>query len=288
MSIVSAIQSYLPENIDSAEGRNRESREYTQFYFPLDIGDDKYTKTMTFKAGELSYSGSEIQADLGEEPDWFAAVELYMPHNIEEEDSVDWSETEVGYFGQKMATKAANTNLSSLRDIIESASELGEEYYKTAGNQALKGAYNVLGSAVGSEEAASAALAREGRAVNPKVEMLFQGVGFREYQFTFSMYPKSESEANMVGAIINFFKTTSKPSLNSDKFFFEWPQIFKIEFNEKDYLFEFEPSALTSVSTNYTPEGIWTELKNGAPVGVEISLSFIELNIRTRNYNSYR
>lgn len=283
MGIVSQAKSAIPGVEGSAEGKYQQSSGFSHLYYPLNIGDEMFTNTIRFEAGRVKYTEDEVTVNTEKTTD--AKVELYMPQNIEEENSRDWSEAEVGFFGQKMASKAANTDLSSMSEIMKSANELKGDIAKNIKNQALKGGYNLLGQAVGSENAASAALARTGnggKAIDPKLEMLFQGIGFRDFQFSFAMYPRSEQEAKMIIDIINFFKWRSAPSFDENKFFFNWPDIFDIRFKDTGYLFDFEPCALTSVSVNYTPEGIWAEMKNGSFVGVEMSLSFTELNIKTR------
>lgn len=266
----------------SSKGRFQQSAEFGTYFFPGDIGSDVYTNTMIFESGKANYVGNgNVEVKTKDNTD--SKVELYMPAEISDENSRDWSETEVGAAGQHIANGGSLNNnvIGKANSLLGNAGNIGSD----VGNTAQKNILNAMGQAVGSEGAAAASLARsgDGRAVNPKLEMLFQGVGFKEYSFDFSMYPRTEDEAKMIQNIIMFFKYRSAPELDGGGYFFKWPDIFKLKFKNPEYLFDFEPCACTSVSTNYTPEGMWAEMKNGAPVGVQLSLSFTELNIRTKD-----
>jgi hypothetical protein len=75
-----------------------------------------------------------------------------------------------------------------------------------------------------------------GQAVNPQMQVLFQSVGFRTFQFDFTLTPYSEMEAKMIKDIIFQFKYASAPEINkngvfgSQGMFFKVPDMFDIQF----------------------------------------------------------
>ena len=48
------------------------------------------------------------------------------------------------------------------------------------------------------------------------MEMVFEGVDRRSFNFTFRMMPKSESEADAVDKIVNMFRFYMAPSFDGD------------------------------------------------------------------------
>ena len=53
--------------------------------------------------------------------------------------------------------------------------------------------------------------AEQGKIISNKMELSFQGVGRREFSYTFNFLPKSEMEAKVVDEIVNMFKFHSMP-----------------------------------------------------------------------------
>jgi hypothetical protein len=129
---------------------------------------------------------------------------------------------------------------------------------------------------------------------NPNTELLFQGIGFREYQFDFKFTPRSEQEAIHVQNIIKAFKFYASPEIKVDKIlprYYIWPAEFDIEFwsNGKlnTFINKIATCACTSVSVNYTGSGQWSALRpgniNGMSVETNLTLRFKELEIITKN-----
>ena len=58
-------------------------------------------------------------------------------------------------------------------------------------------------------------LAAMGKAINPQVQLLFKGVGFRTFSMEFLFTPKSKEESDQVSAIVNSFVYASMPELET-------------------------------------------------------------------------
>lgn len=123
---------------------------------------------------------------------------------------------------------------------------------------------------------------------NPRTEVMFSGIGFREFSFRYMLSPKNEEESTMINNIIKVLRYYSTPELTSGKLFFILPGEFYIKFmmfNKTTSKYDINPNipkiattVLTNVVVNYNSTGnIWSTLPNGAPVMAELALTFKEI-----------
>lgn len=128
-----------------------------------------------------------------------------------------------------------------------------------------------------------------GRAVNPRMEMAFQSVPFRSFNFDFDFAPKNRNEVEMVNKIMQLFKFHMMPDISDEKFLIT-PSEFQIMYMYTDkanmYLPKISRCVLTDMSVDYSPEGVFNTFKSddkGAmPVISKMSLSFTETEIMTK------
>ena len=149
------------------------------------------------------------------------------------------------------------------------------------------GALAALGAVGGGAQALSGTGVAEGIAVNPHTAVLFDNVNFREYQFAYKFMARNAAESATISKIIDVFNYAMHPS--SGKWgggeVFEYPEEFEIEFADaiKDHLFKIGTCVLKNVSVNYNGENMPVFFENtGAPVSVELTLSFQETKILTK------
>ena len=130
-------------------------------------------------------------------------------------------------------------------------------------------------------------LARSGgRVLNPNAEMLFQGPVIRDFSFEFQMIARSRKEGDEIRKIIRFFKLGMAPKFQNIAFLAN-PDVFKLEYKngtggEEDILKtvnRFNPGglALTTLKTDYAPNGYWAAYTDSQPVAIKLSLAFTEL-----------
>lgn len=130
-------------------------------------------------------------------------------------------------------------------------------------------------------------LRSQGLAFNPNLQLLFDGINFREYQMAFTFTPYSKQEADTVAKIIEMFKKHSAPRLNSGGggMFFVPPSIFEPKFyfagRENRKINRIAKSVITSVDVNYAPNGFST-YGDGAPVQTQLTIQFKEIELITR------
>ena len=125
-----------------------------------------------------------------------------------------------------------------------------------------------------------------GLAVNPNLELLFNGPELREFSFSFKMTPRSKKEAEIVRAIIRTFKQAMSVKRSQSVLLLKSPHTFRISYKTSNedhpYLNRFKECALTNCSVNYTPDGSYMSYNDSSPDGrsmtaYELSLNFSEL-----------
>jgi hypothetical protein len=130
-------------------------------------------------------------------------------------------------------------------------------------------------------------LRSQGVAFNPNLQLLFDGINFRDYQMAFTFTPYSKQEAQTVAKIIEMFKKHSAPRLGTaGGMFFIPPSIFEPKFyfngRENRKINRIAKSVITSVDVNYAPNGFST-YDDGAPVQTQLTINFKEIELITRD-----
>jgi hypothetical protein len=115
---------------------------------------------------------------------------------------------------------------------------------------------------------------------------VYAGPAYRSFSFTFSLMPLSQGDADRIKEIIDFFKVNSAPtSLAAGVVrIYELPKVFGITFHNKgkenEYLHKIGKCALTSMNVSYGGEKFSVFDQTDAPVQVDLSLSFTELQLQ--------
>ena len=158
---------------------------------------------------------------------------------------------------------------------------------------AIPGAKSILGKAIGSGVEAAGDLAKIGMqqglgvAVNPQLQLLYEGLGFREYQLAFTFTPYSQQEAQAVTNIIKAFKEYAAPRIvnGSGGMLFIPPAVFqpKFYFNGKlnPNVNQVTESVLTNIDVNYGQNG-WSTFNDGTPTQTTLTLQFQETQLLDR------
>jgi hypothetical protein len=130
-----------------------------------------------------------------------------------------------------------------------------------------------------------------GTAINPNLELLFNGPKLRQFGFQFKLTPRDENEAKNIRSIIKFFKKGMAPRRSTKQalsIFLGAPNVFRIKFTsgetgkELDSVGKIKTCALQSFNANYTPDGFYAAYRDNSaggsqPISVVISLGFAEL-----------
>ena len=136
------------------------------------------------------------------------SIALYMPPNVQVSYDIKYAEEEIG----SVALWASGV-IDAFSQAKGTEAKLGAGFDALTGSN-LKEIANQLGNkaldTVAPGAAALQALSR-GSVITPRMEMMFEGVGRRNFSYTFMFTPKSEQEAQIVEEIIRHFKFYSMP-----------------------------------------------------------------------------
>jgi len=135
------------------------------------------------------------------------AISLYMPPSVTVEYSVGYKDSEIGTLAMLgrdaiQAFSSGGGTTAVLNDIVDSLASTGAEGLKGASLKAV----DVVAPGVSSLVQLST-----GKVVTPKMELMFENVGRRNFSFTFAFIPKSVQEAKSIEKIIQSFKENMMP-----------------------------------------------------------------------------
>ena len=228
---------------------------------------------------------------------------MNMPAGVQFNDKANWGPQDLGMIGQGVKTliTGGGTGAESVKGAaVGAAGNVAAAGVTGIGSlvarMGLKG--GLVGMAVGAAAAGSTIQkggeAALGVSMNPYMEMMFSGVAFREYQFDFTMRPRSAEEFQQIDQIIKMFREHSRPSWvggQLGKSFMNYPMVYNIQFLTTEGEGDSEQYALNpnvpklktcvcdSITTNYAPQNMWTAHKDGVPVAITLGLHFQETEL---------
>jgi hypothetical protein len=203
-----------------------------------------------------------------------SAIVLPIPNDLAITDSFTWSEEDGAI------TTAVNDAFNAVSSAMSS-----EEKFKSLKNLLGIGSQNavdLIAAKTGSHASGIGALNR--LYVNPKTEVLFKGVGYRSFSWTYSFYPTTIKEAEIVHNIVKQFRFAAHPDFTNDsQFIYVWPSDVDVVFyhsgTENKYLPKLPSLAITQITANYSPDQIFSTLADvpGSPVGMSFTIQLKEL-----------
>lgn len=277
------------------------------------INQVKYKIANVLEKGKLS--SSKIVEEFSNEnryvkTDILGTVILPMPNNISETNVTAWGDDSMSSLAALIMGKSTGVAGSLAEfDLGKATEEIMKSFEQafgpnTAANQTIRQLLTLN---------AGAAVARKfgvnvnpeafrtritGTAINPNLELLFQGPKLRSFGFEFKMTPRSKEEAIQIRKILKFFKKGMAPKRGGSgesAYFLGAPNVFDIKFmsgsTELKSIGRIKTCALQQCSINYTPEGFYaafTDQSAGGsqPISVVMSLTFTELTpLYDQNYD---
>ena len=117
-----------------------------------------------------------------------------------------------------------------------------------------------------------------GITVNPALFMMFHHPNFKSYDMTWQLIANNEQETETIANIVNFFKYESSP--RSRGIYMEYPSIFRMKLYPEDkFTFKLKPAIVEAVAVDYTGPGFPSFQRNGAPVNVNLTVRFKEIEV---------
>ena len=220
-------------------------------------------------------------------------VELPIPQDINDSNSVTWSDDNMNIF-QLAGLSAIQSGLRDTGATFEQATELMRSGIpdKLLGGDMKDQLISIISGkaidALGNNLNTNSVLGRsQGTILNSNLELLFNGVNLRSFPFSINFSPRNSDEAKMVKYIIRAFKSSMAARKRTEEegqggAFLGAPDIFSLEYRYKNtthpFLNSFKHCALTGMTVNYTQSGTYATYHDGTPVNLRMNLTFKELN----------
>lgn len=180
-------------------------------------------------------------------------------------------------------------------------------------DQVLQAARSIPGSGI-VENGFNMAGAKNGYLLNPYHQLLFKYVNLRTLDLSWNLSPKAPEDSKTILEICNLLKFYSLPTLPAGGgIVMNYPSEFDIAFlfnfpteeaaapakailasngmadsgtgslTPNPNLFKMDRCVITSIVLNYAPAGAYSNFVNGAPIEVNLQISFQEIYMLTRN-----
>ena len=218
------------------------------------------------------------------------AIALHVPNQLSIRYGANWSDEET--FGMQAAQGGIEIAAALAKSVGAGAGALaGRRDMVGAGayaNSAAKGISAIAASvALTKGPNAGAMSAMSGLAPNPMKEQIFKGIDFRTFSVDYSFSPRNAAESRGVLNIIAAFKYHMHPEYkDANNFLFLYPSEFDIVYYhngaENMNIHRHTSCVLTEMQVNYTPNGNFTTFAGGMPTQINITMSFKELTILTK------
>ena len=225
-------------------------------------------------------------------------IALYMPDTLAFDYQQSYSNLsvtqELGKLGLAAqagaSTYDAYRKTGSISSAAKNAAPFAAEFAREAGLPGSKVLFSALSAVTGGA-----------LAINPQLELIYEGTDFRSFRFSFMFYPRSKKEAVEILDIIDSFTFHQAPEILSSSFgrYLVPPSEFEIEFRYNGGINpnipKVAPCVLTSISVDYAPNGFasYETLVSaneperggtGMPVAIRMDLSFKETRIITKQF----
>ena len=221
------------------------------------------------------------------------AISLYMPPTVSVSYGMNYSDKEIGLLAQfgAAAVKAFKegggdtaARLTAATSAILPGVKVGLENFMEASLDTIAPGAKALIEI------------NEGRIIAPRMEIMFQGVGRRNFSYTFTFIPKSVQEARIVEEIVYAFKFHMHPEyMDAAAKYMRFPSTFNIEYmylgHNNNFLNKISTCFLTKMDVEYGADRFTayeeTEGRQGKgppPQKTKISLNFQEMEIMTKEH----
>jgi len=242
-------------------------------------------------------------------------VMLPIPQDVANEIQQTWQGKQFTALGRAAVSAAAAGRFSDAKSVLGDAKGNLIALQQSLTSLAL----NTLPGVGGNISFNDLAGTTRGIVINPNAELLYDSPQMREVGMVFKMVASNRQESEQIRSICKTFRMNASPQYGGmdendpeewqktknqflkmaggkpgsdlekenqwgDMYnFIRVPNLCKFTFmkgnNVHPYLTQFKPCAISNVEVNYTPDGTYTTHPDGAPIAVEIKLSFMETKV---------
>ena len=262
--------------------RGRVKEQYGGGYTSGDFVNSETQSQLDSRASTVSVKGPGTRRLV-------ANIALYMPAQVQVGTGAQYGEKELGAFTAQAVEAVKGISEGNIEKIKSSIVNTGESATMAAESTVTKSLDIIPGlGGIG-----AAMDIKRGFVRNNRLEMLFEGIGRREFTFSFKMMPKSESEAKAVRTLCEMFRFYMSPSFIGDigtSRTMAFPATFDIKYmyafgQENRFLNKISTSVCTQANITYGGERVqfFRPVDDGAPpVETQLDLTFKELELITR------
>ena len=212
-----------------------------------------------------------------------STIGLYMPPSVNVKYSMDYSEGEIGVMGEALYSLFKDyQDEVGLMDALNKAGA-------AAAPGLIKMGVGMIDKVIPGVKDLYAI--ESGTILTPRTEMMFRGIGRREFSFSFTFIPKSTQESKDVHNIVKEFKVGMTPSFKVAGSTREMtiPDVFSIQYmhitGQNSYINKIGKCYLKSMDVTYGGDKFVTynaDDKGAPPQRTTISLAFQELEVLDR------
>jgi len=222
------------------------------------------------------------------------SVALYLPPGVSDNTSVNYSNAEMGMAGFLAFSFGEVVNKWKARDfegVADTILDVGGTAFTETIKSLSLGAFGML---TGGEDVGSTFDKAFGQTLNPYIEVNFNSMGMRNFDYTFKFSPKSKQETTDVKDIIQLFRFHMAPELKGTNHrYLTLPSTFDIHYmyqsnddvyeksHENTFYNKIATCVLTGCNVDYTPNGV-RSFEDGAPTQIHMTLSFQETKMLTK------
>lgn len=220
------------------------------------------------------FTGSKIGGLVPEVNASKGNIVLYVPEDAAISYNAKWEESNHPIAASAIEALASDGNSSYVEKLWSALKSGAGAAMSDYAKNSLPGADYILSQA--------------GHAVNPKKQLLFKDMEFRQFQFTYNFFIKNKAEASTVLEILRTFKYGMHPyGANDGTFLYNYPNEFLIEYYANNapnpFMHKFKKSALIGMDVRYTPQGLFVSHEDGSFTTCQMVLKFKELEILTKD-----
>lgn len=242
----------------------------------------------------LSESSGIGQYLTQKDPQYDQMVSIYLPvcTRINGEDAFSYTDFDMKKAAGVVAAAASLGSSEGFGDLVGKSGEL------------TKQAAVALATSLTSDSALAGVIpAITGLVLNPRIEKMFQQKDIRQFTFSWDLYPRNEEEVRNIKNIIDTFRYHSHPARSSGdettpeadpQIMLRVPAEFTVKFLssssngsgtgfvENEYIPKISRCVITNISVDYTPNGVFSTLKDNSPTSYTLSLTMSEVAQLTR------
>ena len=277
-----------------------------------DLTKIEENKWMGLQAGRNQYNLDMYNNSVAALKSQGPSIMLPVPQDVANEIQQTWQGKQFTAMGRAAISAAAAGQFANAGTVLKDVAG------NLVGLQAslTKLALNTIPGVGGSIDFNDISGSTRGIVINPNAELLYDSPQMREVGMVFKMVASNKAESEQIYKICQTFRRNASPeyggtdNADSDEWketkeqllgdvtkgvngdeniwgnmnnFIRVPNLCKFTFmkghNVHPWLVQFKPCAISNVEVSYTPDGTYATHPDGAPVAVEIRLSFMETKV---------